>query len=88
MIELKKMYISITENTCNLNAYQIIKISLVLYNAHIIFKNQNKVICYINNYIDQDQFNELYNLNQVEKNIRNVDAISRKLKLALIKATN
>lgn len=43
---------------------------------------------YINNYIDWDQFNQLYNSNQIEKGIKNTNAIIRKLELALTKITN
>ena len=40
------------ENPCNHNAYQIIKILLVLRSAHIVLKDQDKFVFYINNYID------------------------------------
>ena len=43
---------------------------------------------YVNNYIDWDEFNQLYNLKWMEKGIHNADAIARKLKPALTKATN
>ena len=39
----------------------MIEILLVLYNAYLIPKNQNKFVFYVNNYIDWDQFNKLYN---------------------------
>lgn len=43
---------------------------------------------YINNYIDWNQFNQLYNPNQIEKGIKNTNAITYKLELALTKITN
>lgn len=62
MIELEKILALTTKNSCNLRAYWIIKILLVLYIAHIVFQDQKKFIFYINNYIDKDEFNQLYNL--------------------------
>lgn len=52
MIELKQIYALTTNNPHNLNAQLIIEISLVLQSAHVIFKAQNMVVFYINNYID------------------------------------
>ena len=43
---------------------------------------------YVNNYIDWDQFNQLYNPDWIEKSIRNVDVFACKLGPALIRATN
>lgn len=43
---------------------------------------------YINNYIDQDQLNQLYDLDQIKKSISNVDTVICKLKPILIKVTN
>ena len=63
IIELEKRRISIAKNFCNLGAYRIIQTSSVLYNAHVVLKDQNKFGFYINNYIYWDQFNQLYDLN-------------------------
>lgn len=49
IIELEKIHALTMENSYNLNTYQIIKISLVLYNAHIIPINPDKFVFYINN---------------------------------------
>lgn len=43
---------------------------------------------YVNNYVDWDQLNELYNLHWIGKNIRSIYTVARKLKLVLTKATN
>ena len=48
------------ENLHNLNTYQIIEILSVPRNAHMVPRDQNKFVFYINNYIDWDQFNQLY----------------------------
>ena len=52
MIEFKKMRTSIAKNPRNFSVYQIIKVFLILNSAHVVFKDQNKVIFYVNNYID------------------------------------
>ena len=52
IIELEKMHALTAKNPCNLNANQIIEISLVLRNTHIILRDQDKFVFYINNYID------------------------------------
>lgn len=54
MIKFEKMYILIIKKICNLNVYKIIKILLILCNAYIIFKNQDKLKFYINNYINSN----------------------------------
>ncbi len=51
-------------------------------------KDQDKVVFYINNYIDWDQFNQLYDPDWMEKGIRNADAVVRKLGPALTRAIN
>ena len=50
------------ENPWNLGAYRIIKISLILYSAYTVPRDQDKFVFYVNNYIDWDQFNQLYDL--------------------------
>ena len=42
------------ENPRNLGAYQIIEILSVLHSTHIISKDLDKYVYYINNYIDWD----------------------------------
>ncbi len=52
MIKLEKMCALITKNPRNLGAHWINEISSVLCSAHIVPRNQDKVVFYINNYID------------------------------------
>ena len=88
MIEFENMRALTAENPCNLGVYWIIEISLVLYRAHLILRDQDKFIFYVNNYINEDQFNNLYNPDWMKKGIRNIHAIVRKLRLASIRTTN
>ena len=60
MIKLEKMRALTVENLCNLGIHQMIEISLILHSVHVIPRDQNKFVFYINNYIDWDQFNQLY----------------------------
>lgn len=43
---------------------------------------------YINNYIDQNLFNQLYDLNYIEKDIRSAYTVVCKLRPALTRTTN
>ena len=49
MVELEKMPASIAKNPHNLGAHRIIEISLVLRSAHVVPKDQDKVLFYVNN---------------------------------------
>ena len=50
--------------------------------------DQDRVVFYVINYIDWDQFNKLYDTDWFNKGIWNADTMARKLRPALIKATN
>ena len=54
IVEIEKIDTLIAENSCNLGTYRIIKIFSVLHSAHIIPRDQDKVMFYVNNYIDWD----------------------------------
>ena len=88
MVELDKWHASTAENPCNLGAHRIIEVSLVLRSAHVVPRDQDRMVFYVNNYIDWDQFNQLYDADWFNKGIWNADAVARKLGLASIKATN
>ena len=49
------------ENPRNFGAYWIIEISSILRNAHMVPRDQDNFVFYLNNYIDWDQFNQLHN---------------------------
>ncbi len=48
------MRASIVENPRNLVAYRIIEISSILRSAYVVPRDQDKVVFYVNNYIDWD----------------------------------
>lgn len=88
IIEFEKIYVLTAENFCSLNLHRIIEISLILCNAHVISKNENYLVLYVNNYINLEQFNQLYDSDRIDKSIKNVDAIAHKFRPVLIKITH
>ena len=61
IVKLEKYPISRTENSLNLDGQHFNKISEVLQNAHVILRDTKGNTFYLNNYIDWDQLNQLYN---------------------------
>lgn len=57
------------ENLYNLDIYYIIEISWILYSIYVIPKDQDRFVFYVNNYINWDQFNQLYNVYWFNKSI-------------------
>ena len=54
MVELDKWHILTTENSCNLGAHCITEVSLVLRSVYVIPRDQDRMVFYVNNYIDWD----------------------------------
>ena len=48
IIELEKWHASTAENPRNLSAYRIIEVFLVLRSVHVVFRNQDRMIFYVN----------------------------------------
>lgn len=57
MIVLEKMRTLTVENLHKFDAHRIIEILMLLCSAYGVPKDEDKVVFYINNYIDGDQFN-------------------------------
>lgn len=57
------MCVMTMKNSCDFNAYPIIKIFLVPRNAYVVPKDQDKFVFYVNHYIDWDQLHSLYDSN-------------------------
>ncbi len=60
MVELEKMRTSTAEHLRNLGAHYIVEISSILCSTHVVPRDQERIVFYINNYIDWNQFNKLY----------------------------
>ncbi len=69
IVEFEKMCASTAEHPRNLGAHCIIETSSILRSAHVIPRDQEKIMLYVNNYIDWDQFNQLYALDWLEKGV-------------------
>ncbi len=54
----------------------------------MVLKNQDKFIFYVHNNINWDEFNQLYDFDQIEKEVKNADVIVRKLRPTSTRATN
>ena len=52
MVEFEKIRALIAKNPCNLGICWIIEIFLVLRSTEVIPRDQNKIVFYVNNYID------------------------------------
>ncbi len=52
IVELKKMSASMDKHLRNLGAHCIIEISSILHSAHVLCRDQEKIVFYVNNYID------------------------------------
>ena len=52
MVEIEKWHALTAKNPYNLGAYCTIEVSLVIRSAHIVPRDQNRIIFYVNNYID------------------------------------
>ncbi len=57
IVEIEKMHALTAKHPRNLSAHCIVKILSILRNAFIVSRDQERIVFYINNYIDWDQFN-------------------------------
>lgn len=78
----------IIENSYNLSIYENIKILSVLYSVYKVSRNKNKYVFYVYNYINWNLFNQWYDSEFIEKDIKNVDKVAYKFRLTLISITN
>ena len=86
MVKLEKYSISRAEKPLNLGGQRFYKISKVLQSAHVVPKDTEGNTFYLNNYIDWDQFNQLYDPEWQTKGTRSANAIVQKLMPASRKA--
>ena len=82
IVELEKYLISKAEKPLNLGGQQFYKISEVLQSAHVMLRDTKGNTLYLNNYINWDQFNQLYNPEWQTKGTQSANAIVQKLMLA------
>ncbi len=88
MVEFEKTCTSIAKYPRNLDAHRIVEISSILRGAHVVPRDQERIVFYVNNNIDWDQFNQLYTPDWLEKGVQNADAVPQKLTPISTKATD
>ncbi len=54
MVELKKMHTLTPKHPRNLGAHRIVEISSILHSAYVVPRDEEKIVFYVNNYIDWD----------------------------------
>ena len=79
IVELEKYLILRAEKSLNLGGQQFYKISEVLQSAYVLLRDIEGNTFYLNNYIDWNQFNQLYNPEWQTKGTRSANAIVQKL---------
>ena len=52
IIELEKMRTSMAKYPHNLDVHCIVKISSILHSTHVVLRNQERIVFYVNNYIN------------------------------------
>ncbi len=75
MVKLEKYPISKAKNTLNLGGQQFYKICEVINSAHVVLRDTRNNIFYLNNYINWNEFNQLYDLEWQTKRTQSVNAI-------------
>ena len=79
MVEFEKYPISRAEKPLNLGDQRFYKISEVLQSTYVMPRDTEGNTFYLNNYIDWDQFNQLYDPEWQSKGTQSANAIVRKL---------
>ena len=82
MIELGHPYITDLKNSRKLNGRRFYTLPTILRSAHVVpafthREAKSSDVYYINNYIDWDQYQELYDKDWIEKGKKKVDRIDR-----------
>ncbi len=81
MVELEKYPISKAKNPLNLGSQQFYKISKILQSAYVVPRDTEGNISYLNNYINKDLFNQLYDPEWQTKRTRFANIIVQNLML-------
>ena len=86
MVEFKKYPISRAKNLLNLGSQRFYKTFEILQSAYVVLRDIESITFYLNNYIDWDQFNQLYDPEWQSKGTQSANPIVQKLMLASRKA--
>ncbi len=73
MHEVKNFSSNTSQNSRLLNSCHFYDLSYIIRNAHLVFANQMCIRFYINNFIDWNQYNTVYDLNFMTSNKQIID---------------
>ena len=79
MIEMKTWPRTHAKSPRNLNGRRFYDLSMIMRSAHLIPSGINSDVFYVNNYIDWDQFNTLYDEEFLAKGIRAADTAEKQI---------
>jgi hypothetical protein len=68
MYEVKNLSLNTTQNSRLLNFHCFYDFLHIIYNVHFVFANQLHIKFYINNFIDWNQYNTVYDSNFIINN--------------------
>ncbi len=77
MIEMKNWSINLIRNSWKLKAHWFYWLINVIQSAHVMFMNENMNIYYVNNYIDWDQYNTLYDEDFLKKKHQKINELNK-----------
>jgi len=77
MIEMKNWSINLIRNSRKLKAHQFYWLTNVIWSAHVMLINENMSIYYVNNYIDWDQYNTLYDEDFLKKRRQKMNELDK-----------
>ncbi len=77
MIEMKNWSINLIRNSWKLKAHWFYWLMNVIQSAHVMFMNENMNIYYVNNYIDWDQYNTLYDEDFLKKKHQKMNELNK-----------
>ncbi len=77
MIKMKNWSINLIRNSWKLKAHWFYWLMNVIQSAHVMFMNENMNIYYVNNYIDWDQYNTLYDEDFLKKKHQKMNELNK-----------
>ncbi len=77
MIKMKNWLINLIRNSWKLEAHWFYWLTNVIRSAHVMLMNENMNIYYVNNYIDWNQYNTLYNEDFLKKKRQKMNELDK-----------
>lgn len=77
MIEMKNWSINLIRNSWKLKTHRFYWLTNVIRSAHVMLMNENMSIYYVNNYIDWNQYNTLYDKDFLKKRHQKMNELNK-----------